>query len=140
MTNRYARVDAGTNEVVQIVLLGDDVSDPNQYCQKMYKTTDQFVAIPGNSELVGPSYTWVDPNFVEKQPYSSWTSSTTNNITTWNCPVAIPTKANNEQPDSDSTISQQDALHVFYWDEPNTRWLNGFDQYWNEGTSTWVDI
>jgi hypothetical protein len=138
MTNRYARIDA-TNTVTQIVLLGDDVSNPNQYCQKMYKTNDQFLAVPGNSTKVGPSYSWVDPNFVERQPYSSWTSSTTNNITTWNCPVDIPTTVNNDQP-APSTISQQDALKVFYWDEPNTRWLNSQNQYWNEGTSAWVDI
>lgn len=144
MAHRYARIDP-TDTVTQIVLVGENQTNVQQWAQKEFNTTDLFIEINHDSQWadsVGPSYTYVDSTFVERKPYTSWTANTSQGVTIWVSPVGIPTKINNDQDPFpvDNNIDSQTALSLFQWDETNIRWLNGLGQYWDETSSTWVDV
>lgn len=135
--NRWARINEA-NKVIQIIEVGDDISNPASWLQQIYHTTNTFVQVPGNSPVVGPGYGHDGTIFSEPQPYSTWISTTSNNIKTWSSPVAVPTKINNDMPPDGNVI----GLHhdLFTWDNDNSRWLNGLGQYWDAANSNWVDI
>lgn len=144
MAHRYARIDP-TDTVTQIVLVGEDQANVQQWAQKEFNTTDLFIEINHDSQwadAVGPSYTYENSTFVERKPYTSWIANTSQGVTVWVAPVGIPTKINNDQPPwpTESNLDSQSALDIFQWDETNTRWLNGLGQYWDETNSTWVNI
>ena len=137
--NRWARINEA-NKVIQIIEVGDDISNPESWLQSVYKTSNTFVQVPGNSPVVGPTFSYGivgGPDvFSEVQPHSTWTSSTTDNILTWVPPVAVPTKITNEQDPDPSGVDYD----LFVWDNDNIRWLNGLGQYWDADNSNWVDI
>lgn len=136
-THRYARINEA-NKVISVVEVGDDITSPTSWLQKIYHTTNTFARVPGDSSKVGPGFSYDGTTFSEPQPYDTWTSTTTDNILTWEPPVAVPTKVNNDQ-DAD-TNSDGLTADIFTWDNDNSRWLNGLGQYWDASNSNWVDI
>ena len=142
MSKRFARIDA-TDTVTKVYLVGDDVSNGSEYLQDLYKTTDQMVEINSASthaETVQAGFTYTNNTFVETKPYSSWVADESNGVRVWVSPTPGPTKINNDQEPMDSAPSMSMALALFEWDDANVRWLNKLGQYWNNDSSTWVDV
>jgi len=140
MAHRYARIDA-TDTVTQILTVGDDLANVQQWAQAKYKTSDSFVETADDDTKVGPGFKYENSKFTAPKPFNSWVKTTdANGVELWLPPVSPPTKLNNDQTDVWENFDPYCAQDTFIWDEANVRWLNKQNQYWNPDTSSFVDI
>lgn len=143
MSKRYAQINSA-DLVAKIVLVSDDQSNPVEWCQERFNTTDNFVEInPGSihADAVDDGWSYSNSMFTAVKPYPSFVANVSENVTMWDAPVTAPLTINNDMPDPyDPPPSTYMALSIFQWDEDNVRWLNGLGQYWDAVNLTWVDI
>ena len=145
----FAKVIGG---VVQEIIVADQefinsgyAGEPTQWVQTSYNTrggkhyepdsdtesADQTKALRKNFAGVGDIYDYNRDAFYKPQPYSSWVLNETTCI--WEAPVDFPSV-------DSYTENSVTKYYNITWDETNTRWINGKDQYWNTTNSTWTDI
>lgn len=141
MAHRYARIDA-TNTVTQILKVGENTTNVQEWAQVHYKTSDSFVETPHNDAKIGPGFKYENSTFTAPKPYNSWVKDIdANGVEMWVPPVAAPTKLTNDQTEVWENFAPYCAVETFVWDEANVRWLNKQrTQYWDPNTSSYVDI
>jgi hypothetical protein len=142
MSKRYAQINSA-DLVANIVLVSDDQSNPVEWCQARYNTTDNFVEINPSSihgDAVDEGWSYANSMFTAVKPYPSFVANVSQNVTMWDAPVTPPVSITNDQDQGGSPPDTYTALNLFQWDEDNVRWLNGLGQYWDAVNLTWVDI
>ena len=140
MAHRYARIDA-TNTVTQILKVGEDLTNVQEWAQKHYKTSDTFVETPHGDIKIASGFRYENSTFTAPKPFNSWVKTTdANGVELWLPPVNPPTKLINEQTELYENFDPYCAQKTFIWDEANVRWLNKENQYWDPATSSYIDI
>ena len=131
MTKYAAKLDA-SNTVRNVITIGDEVSNVENFCAEKFGGTWKESFKDGTRKqpaVIGGTYDAAKDKFISEQPYDSWTLDSNDD---WQPPVAIP------------DISDEDYKGRT-WDEDNQRWtafkVSDGNQYaWDPDNSTWTAI
>jgi hypothetical protein len=115
------------------------VIDANDNIENLTYLKGEWKELPSNK---GKGSVWNGTEFINPQPYASWTFDNTNKI--WNPPVTKPDNPSTtvtETVDGVEETHQKDTYKM-WWVESNLRWeaikiSDNQNYYWNPDNSTW---